>query len=817
MKKLLALVLALVMSLSLVTISNAAYADAADVDYAEAVDVLTEVGVFAGTDGNKFDPKAELTREQAAKIIAYLDLGEKTAEALVGGNSFKDVAASRWSAGYIGYCAQAGYVNGVGNGNFDPTGKLTGLQFAKMLLCALGYEANRETLTGSDWSINTAKLASTNDLFEDIDKNPSAVFTREEAAQMAFNALKADTYEYALDGTTVKGDGFEVITGGSKASTVANKTDKDYRTTGKDNVQQLCEKLYGSDLKLTVTTDVFGRPVNSWKYKTNDIGDYAKAATLVYTGEVKGKEIYADLGNPNLKGIEFDSELNGVYSIGDDATLWNIDKIAKGVSDKGTSKDGRVTEVYYDTDAMTLKVIAYDYFLAKATEDYDTKDEEVDVTVYTSERLTSSTLSADDFAIENVKEDDYLAVTVADGEVQSVDPVTVVAKAQVSVARNDDYVTAAGTKYTYAYSLESDSAALGKDYANTSSNYTLNDTEYNVYLDPNGFVIGVETDDGEVADVSQYLFVEKASKNGFDTIAKVIFTDGTKKTITVAEVDNDDSDAKLAEFAALGDNANTFFKFTTKSNGEYKLTKIGTSTSSTAKVAQGSQLNAPLNDGTKPITGKAVVANNATVYLTKSTVFTGVKNAPKVTATDNNTYYLFDNNGILLFVYATKTGAASTNTDDYVYILSNNYAVSKDGDDTYYIYTAIVKGEKTTLNANDALDKDKAVGLFKIETYTDGRADLKVANKVTASVKDEAAVITGVTSAEFKNNVLNINDGAAAYVLTDDCIIRTVDGTTVKTISASSIKANVKDGFDDLYMLQKSSDNDDIVVVYLVK
>ena len=72
MKKLLALVLALVMTMSLVTISNAAFSDAADIDYKEAVDVLAAVGVLEGSDG-KFDPKAELTREQAAKIIAYLD------------------------------------------------------------------------------------------------------------------------------------------------------------------------------------------------------------------------------------------------------------------------------------------------------------------------------------------------------------------------------------------------------------------------------------------------------------------------------------------------------------------------------------------------------------------------------------------------------------------------------------------------------------------------------------------------------------------------------------------------------------------------
>ena len=74
MKKLLALVLALVMSMFIVTISNATFSDAADIDYKEAVDVLAAVGVLEGPDG-KFDPKAELTREQAAKIIAFLDLG----------------------------------------------------------------------------------------------------------------------------------------------------------------------------------------------------------------------------------------------------------------------------------------------------------------------------------------------------------------------------------------------------------------------------------------------------------------------------------------------------------------------------------------------------------------------------------------------------------------------------------------------------------------------------------------------------------------------------------------------------------------------
>ena len=95
MKKLLALVLALVMSMSLVTISNAAFKDADKIDYKEAVDVMNAVGVFIGDEKGNFNAKDNLTREQAAKIIAYLELGEKAADALVGSATFTDVAATR--------------------------------------------------------------------------------------------------------------------------------------------------------------------------------------------------------------------------------------------------------------------------------------------------------------------------------------------------------------------------------------------------------------------------------------------------------------------------------------------------------------------------------------------------------------------------------------------------------------------------------------------------------------------------------------------------------------------------------------------------
>ena len=76
MKKLLALVLALVMSMSLVTISNAAFKDADKIDYKEAVDVMNAVGVFIGDEKGNFNAKENLTREQAAKIITDYMEGE---------------------------------------------------------------------------------------------------------------------------------------------------------------------------------------------------------------------------------------------------------------------------------------------------------------------------------------------------------------------------------------------------------------------------------------------------------------------------------------------------------------------------------------------------------------------------------------------------------------------------------------------------------------------------------------------------------------------------------------------------------------------
>ncbi len=76
MKKFLSLVLALVMTMSLVTVSAGAkdFTDGSKINYKEAVDVMSAVKVIDGYAEGDFRPSATLTRGAAAKIICNLIL-----------------------------------------------------------------------------------------------------------------------------------------------------------------------------------------------------------------------------------------------------------------------------------------------------------------------------------------------------------------------------------------------------------------------------------------------------------------------------------------------------------------------------------------------------------------------------------------------------------------------------------------------------------------------------------------------------------------------------------------------------------------------
>ena len=310
MKKFLSMVLALVMAMSLVTISAGAkdFTDDSKVNYAEAVDVISALGIVDGYTDGSFRPTTELNRAQAAKIICNMILGPTTASALSASAApFSDVPADHWAAGYIAYCAKEGIIAGMGDGSFHPADTLTGYAFMKMLLTAIGYDAEMEGFVGANWGVNVAKQAIGIDLDDGNDDFVgTAKVTREEACLYAFNALTATMVKYGSK-TTVNVNGATVVVGGSEATEVDGTGYKNYKTGKEQDYQdtlEFCEK-YFPNLRLNDgDKDDFGRPANTWKIKTKEIGTYAKAPALTYTEEVKGYEIYEDLGKPTAGEVE---------------------------------------------------------------------------------------------------------------------------------------------------------------------------------------------------------------------------------------------------------------------------------------------------------------------------------------------------------------------------------------------------------------------------------------------------------------------------------------------------------------------------------
>ena len=202
MKKLLALVLALVMTLSLAVVgSNAAFKDAEKVNasYAEAVDVLAGMKVFQGYPDGSFQPEGSITRAEVAAIVYRLytaDVADKQASLYATYNKFADMNGAAWAAGYIGYCANAGLVKGYDAKTFGPANKVTGYQALAMILRAIGYDKNNE-FTGAQWQLHVAQTAQQLGILKNVkgvDLNAAA--TRELVAELLFRTATVPMVSY---------------------------------------------------------------------------------------------------------------------------------------------------------------------------------------------------------------------------------------------------------------------------------------------------------------------------------------------------------------------------------------------------------------------------------------------------------------------------------------------------------------------------------------------------------------------------------------------------------------------------------------------
>ena len=256
--------------------------------YQEAMGVLVGVGIIDGMTETALEPQGTYTREQAAKIIAYMLLGKSKADSLKCTVApFDDVAASRWSAGYIAFCVEQGIIDGMTATTYEPTGTLTGFQWAKMLLCAIGFGVKGE-FTGSSWSVNTALVAHKVNLFAgDLDGADHTALRREQAVLYAFNALNTAKVAYSPNVTS--------YVYGIQGYTTVNNIGSSLATDVYDlkYAQGIVVDVEGNGAGYTVVSKDYSTANVTNKIKAdNDIDMMYHAARVWYTGTNTGVYTY---------------------------------------------------------------------------------------------------------------------------------------------------------------------------------------------------------------------------------------------------------------------------------------------------------------------------------------------------------------------------------------------------------------------------------------------------------------------------------------------------------------------------------------------
>lgn len=373
-KKVLALVLVLATLLGLATMASATeYKDADKIaaDYDEAVKVLDLIETMQGYPNGEFRPTANITREEAAKLIAIFD--NKDADISTYYTSINPFAdeKGRWGESYVGYGYRAGIIAGMNANTFAPTANVTGTQFLKMALVTLGYDQEAEGFVGSSWAVNVLALARKLDLIDGLADGwkPEADLTRQEAAQILLNTLKADTVEYAQEAKsanwkpTENKDGVWTF-GGKLYLTVAGAV-----KTG--------NKLY-KDFKLAkdVSEDAFMRPYTKWVYdkdddKTVEVMDSPKAT---FTTKFNACELLVALGvkenDTKTKKVIAEYYINGALVSEDEITLQHTASKCKLKTDEYEKygAQGTLTQVFKmknDKDETVYRICSIDTWLGK--------------------------------------------------------------------------------------------------------------------------------------------------------------------------------------------------------------------------------------------------------------------------------------------------------------------------------------------------------------------------------------------------------------------------------------------------------------------
>ena len=340
LKKFLALVLAMMMTLSLmvtVNAKNVEFDDGESVNdaFIDDLTVLAGMGVIQGMDDGSFAPQSTVTRAQMAAIVYRLRTGDASADPeykdksnmYAGYGDFKDVKDTSWYAGYVGYCANAGIIIGDGDGNFRPNSPVTGYEALVMLLRAMGYDQPNE-FTGKEWRQHAASIATSRGL---LDKVNTTVYrgtlmngaAREVIAEITFQAAtKAQVVYTAAFGYQTTG-----MSGGVLSDRLNPTLGWQYYGLTSDTGIVLGNQATGESDTLVGFNSVTGVVANGYP-NTNE-----------YIADTDGNYTYASTANANIT-VPFDCK-TGLDMFGHKAEVWY---------------DGRANNYGYTINATTDNV-----------------------------------------------------------------------------------------------------------------------------------------------------------------------------------------------------------------------------------------------------------------------------------------------------------------------------------------------------------------------------------------------------------------------------------------------------------------------------
>ena len=683
LKRVLSLALALVMVLGMMVITTSAadFTDADEITNVEAVEVLAELGIVAGSNG-AFNPNGTFTREAAAKLITYMKIGPKMAEKLAGTDVFSDVAASRWSAKYIGYCANLGYIGGNGDGTFNPTGVLTDIALGKLVLCALGYDAAK--YTGANWA-----TAVTVDMIDAglVDSVTGTAISREDACAMILAGMKkgtdVTTYNVTVGTDTVKFDN-------QNDALLYCAINDSAKFVGKVTVttDSLLAKVYG--VTCSTGTDDYGRPATTYTDgKKVDLA-YADEAFATYTNSFT-KKVVEDL---QKEGYTFADNI--IYN-GGDAGLKLSDLY---VPKTGAAVNGYTVELYATKKSIDTIVVTEGYMatVGKFTEAKGETPASVEITVSEAAgekklTFTDDPKKADTYdAIAAYSEKDVIIVYCAPGwaGILDIEPASSVAGKITKVIAGD---------YNCTTKIVIDGTTYGLNNECVGGKSLKAGTEGTLYLDAQGNGIGWANKKDADPD-AKYAYVLDAAKDtvkedvfstGKDVwFAKLLYTDGTVETVEVTA----DATAKKGTIV-------TYAEGKKENEGKIVLTNAAAGYDGTFSIKKNTVVQS----------GIGGVMNNKTVLVVETldkdnkpvyTVYTGVTNIPNLTAKrvagiqDKGAWAVYYAMG------AELTTAGPATTKDVVYLGSASGKIEEVVGDkviSYYTYNAIVNGEITTIDA----------------------------------------------------------------------------------------------------------------------